>query len=110
MAEIKHGKIKCGFCKSTGILPTGGIVDIKCPVCWGKGFVHLERAIDCIYCGSKGKQPTNNRLPCQVCKGAGAVAIRRFSETCPDCKGAGKMEGKFLPCLTCKGKGVLEKD
>jgi len=110
MLKIKHGQIKCAFCKGTGVLQKETFFPIKCQVCWGKKFVNLDRAVDCVYCGAKGKQATNNSLPCQVCKGVGAVAIRGSFKICPECKGAGRMSGKFLPCITCKGKGILEKD
>ncbi|MBU4319403.1 MAG: hypothetical protein KKF30_19250 [Proteobacteria bacterium] len=108
--KIKKGKIKCAFCYGKGVLPETEIFkDIKCPVCRGKGFAYLERAIDCVYCGGKGRKTAHCNLSCQVCKGVGAVEMREAFIVCPDCNGAGKKEGEFLPCLTCKGKGVVEK-
>ena len=68
----KSGKIKCAFCRGTGIQPRS--LSSKCLACRGKGEVNLEGpAIQCPSCKGTGRASNSSMLSCLHCKGVGVV-------------------------------------
>jgi DnaJ-class molecular chaperone len=93
----------CVFCGGRG-KASGGL----CPVCNGKGSVHVQPpAVACAFCKGRGKMPPNSNLTCWVCNGKGVVAVSPPIELCPDCHGKGRRPCESLPCPRCRGIGVI---
>lgn len=98
----------CAFCKGTGTRSIGGSMSGKCPVCKGKGTVHIQPpAMICAFCKGRGEEIRGSGLTCSVCKGKGVVSVQEPIKICPTCNGRGRPIGSSLYCMTCKGKGVV---
>ena len=105
---LQTKKIKCAFCKGSGIQAPSELLENRCGACEGKGSVSLNHAILCAYCKGKGRYIANRALPCIVCRGVGAVQVDKSFAACKQCKGRGSAAGSYLPCAGCQGKGVIE--
>jgi hypothetical protein len=93
----------CVFCGGRG-KAGGGL----CPVCNGKGSVHVQPpAVACAFCRGRGKMPPNSNLTCWVCNGKGVVAVSPPIELCPACHAKGRRPCESLPCQRCRGVGVI---
>ncbi len=98
----------CTFCKGTGVRCIGGSLGGKCPVCKGRGTIHVQPpAMICAYCKGSGEEIRKSALTCSVCKGKGVVSVVEPIKICPTCRGRGRPVGVSLYCGTCKGKGVV---
>ena len=94
----------CAFCKGTGERPRGS----KCPVCKGKGRVHLKPpAVVCAFCKGTGEEKPRSTITCSACRGKGVVSVKEPIRICPTCSGRGKQIGSALYCIGCKGTGVV---
>jgi len=103
-------KIKCAFCKSSGIDPFQLMSkESFCQVCGGKGEVQIEEpCIECVFCNGTGVHP-GTRLTCTVCGGKGMFTVKeKSSKTCSKCNGAGSaVYNSSLTCSACRGKGII---
>ena len=67
-------------------------------------------AVQCAYCGGRGKDPFGIPHPksnCAVCGGRGTVRVQEPYVPCALCRGTGKQAMRRLTCTACKGKGVV---
>ena len=69
------------------------------------------KKITCAFCKGTGKDPfclLSERSACQVCGGAGVVAIMEPAIPCAFCRGTGvHPHGARVTCTVCNGKGKV---
>jgi len=69
------------------------------------------KKITCAFCKGKGKDPfdlLSEHSACQVCGGAGKVAIIEPAISCAFCRGTGvHPHGARVTCTVCNGKGMV---
>ena len=69
------------------------------------------KKMPCAFCKGKGKDPfdlLSKQSACQVCGGAGEVAIIEPTIKCAFCKGTGvHPHGVRVTCAVCNGKGMV---
>ena len=69
------------------------------------------KKMPCAFCKGKGKDPfdlLSEQSACQVCGGAGEVAIIEPAIKCAFCKGTGvHPHGARVTCTVCNGKGMV---
>jgi len=109
VGKILEGDVfACALCSGKGILH--GTTDTRCPVCDGKGEVHVQGpVVVCAYCKDTGAYPPKTNSTCPSCHGKGVIPVKPPIERCPTCKGRGKAPGSSLYCMKCRGAGVITK-
>ena len=60
--------------------------------------------IICAFCRGQG---VRHAATCQVCKGAGKVALFQPTRPCAYCRGSGIQPRQNLTCSVCRGVGVV---
>lgn len=67
--------IKCAFCNGSGKVSGWGGPD-PCPVCEGRGEVHItyDNPQKCTFCKGTGKESDwGGPSPCRICHGIGVI-------------------------------------